>query len=157
MTGNIICTNIPHFQASAYFQSYDIREEMEGTLQTKSHVLMVGLSGPTSAGKTTLAHLFKHVFPNVVFILHTDDFCNDFEDIPTVNGYIDCDGPEGVDFARIVKTLDYIKANAGNTPPNVESWQADVFQLGFDHWLETPLFDRAELGVFSEFPSAEFS
>ena len=31
------------------------------------------------------------------------------------------------------------------------------YELGFDHWLETPPSDRAELGVFSELPSAEFS
>ena len=27
-------------------------------------------------------------------------------------------------------------------------------KLGFGHWLETPPSDRAELGVFSELPSA---
>ena len=32
-----------------------------------------------------------------------------------------------------------------------------VFELGFDHWLETPPSDRAELRVFSKLPSAEFS
>lgn len=68
---------------------------MEGTLQTDNHVLMIGLSGPTSAAKTTLAHLLKHVFSNIALILHTDDFCKEFAHISTVNGYLACDGPRG--------------------------------------------------------------
>lgn len=67
------------------------------------------------------------MYPNIALLLHSDDFCKGFEDIPTVNGYPDCDGPRGVDFACMVQTLDYIQANAGKTPPDFESWQADAF------------------------------
>ena len=90
-------------------------------------VFLIGLSGPSSAGKTTLAHLLSRVFPSVVLILHADDFCKEFKDLPTVNGYLDADGPDGVDFGRMVEVLDYIKGNAGKTPADFKSWQGDVF------------------------------
>lgn len=77
---------------------------------------MIGLSGPSSTGKTTLARLLDQVFPSVVLILHADDFCKEFKDLPTVNGYLDADGPDGVDFPRMVQVLDYIKGNAGKPP-----------------------------------------
>jgi nicotinamide/nicotinate riboside kinase len=38
---------------------------------TKS--LIIGISGPSSSGKTTLARLLRDIFPNT-FILHEDDF-----------------------------------------------------------------------------------
>jgi nicotinamide/nicotinate riboside kinase len=43
-------------------------------LQRKA--LIVGISGASCSGKTTLAKLLQHVFPNVL-ILHQDDFFKD--------------------------------------------------------------------------------
>jgi uridine kinase len=37
-------------------------------------VVFIGLSGPSSSGKTTFAYLLKQIFPNVAYILHADDF-----------------------------------------------------------------------------------
>ncbi|KAJ5765692.1 nicotinamide riboside kinase 1 [Penicillium odoratum] len=89
-------------------------------------VIFVGLSGPSSSGKTTLAHILCQIFPNTE-ILHADDFCKEFDQIPTVNGYLDCDGPAGVDFVRLGETLDYMKSHNGRLPDGFKSWQADVF------------------------------
>lgn len=108
---------------------------------SSSSVFIIGLSGPSSAGKTTLAHLLSRVFfPSVIHILHGDDFCKELKDLPTVNGYLDADGPDGVDFVRMVQVLDYIKANAGKTPTDFKSWQADVF----------PGQDQKALGLVEE-------
>jgi uridine kinase len=91
-------------------------------------VLLIGLSDPASAGKITLAHLLSNVFsPHIVCILRGDDFCKEFNQIPIVNGYLDADGPHGVDFKKIGPILDYLKANHGWTPIGFRSWQAEVF------------------------------
>ena len=100
---------------------------MEQSTSSTGNVILIGISGPSSAGKTTLAHLLSQVFPSIVRILHADDFCREIEDLPIVNGYPNADGPDGVDFVRMAQVLDYIKANAGKTPPDFQSWQADVF------------------------------
>ena len=94
---------------------------------SRNSVFLVGLSGPSSAGKTSLAHLLSRVFPSVALILHADDFCKEFKDLPTVDGCLDADGPNSVDFVRMAQVLDYVKANGGKTPPGFKSWQADVF------------------------------
>jgi len=66
---------------------------------SKPPVLLIGLSGPASAGKTTWAHLLSNVFsPRIVRISHGDAFCKEFNQMPIVNGYLDADGPHGVDF-----------------------------------------------------------
>lgn len=91
-------------------------------------VLLIGLSDPASAGKTTLAHLLSNVFsPRIVRILHGDDFCKEFNQIPIVNGYLGADGPHGVDFKKMGSILDPVTANHGWTPIGFKSCQADVF------------------------------
>jgi nicotinamide/nicotinate riboside kinase len=40
---------------------------------TKRKAIVVGISGASSSGKTTLARLLRDIFPNG-FILHEDDF-----------------------------------------------------------------------------------
>ena len=95
--------------------------------QTSTKVVLLGLSGPSSAGKTTLAHLLSHVFRSITLILHGDDFCKEIRHLPVIDGYPDADGPHGVDFVKMVQVLDYVKTNFGQTPPDFKSWQADVF------------------------------
>ena len=100
-------------------------------------VTIVGLSGPSSCGKTTLAHLLQHILPNVVYILHADDFCKEFDQIPTVDGYLDCDGPGAVDFVRMAQVLDHMKGCNGLPPADFKSWQDDVFPGQREKALET--------------------
>ena len=100
----------------------------QSTTLNEPPVFLLGISGPSSAGKTTLALLLSSVFtPHVQLLLHGDDFCKDFSLIPICNGYIDADGRSGVDFEKLVQTLDHVKANGGNPPENFTSWQSDVF------------------------------
>lgn len=48
---------------------------MEGTgaARPANKAVVVGISGASSSGKTTLARLLRDIFPNT-FILHEDDF-----------------------------------------------------------------------------------
>lgn len=91
-------------------------------------VFLLGISGPSSAGKTTLAHLLFSIFtPHLQFLLHGDDFCKDLSRTPTCNGYIDADAPGEVDFKNFIESLDYVKANGGKPPEKLKSWQSKVF------------------------------
>ena len=101
---------------------------MQSTASTKVPVFLLGISGPSSSGKTTLAHQLSNVFgPHVRLILHGDDFCKDISLLPVRNGYVDADGPDGVDFESLVKVLDYVKVNEGKAPDNLKSWQKDAY------------------------------
>ena len=97
-------------------------------LTSQPPVFLLGISGPSSAGKTTLAYLLSGIFaPHVQNILHGDDFCKDISLLPTYNGYPDADGPGGVNFEKMIEVLRYAKVNGGKLPENCSSWQADVF------------------------------
>lgn len=50
-----------------------IREHQAVTMTEPTNAILVGISGPSSSGKTTLARLLRDIFANV-FILHEDDF-----------------------------------------------------------------------------------
>lgn len=94
----------------------------------KPPVYLLGISGPSSAGKTTLAYLLYSVFaPHVQLILHGDDFCRDIILIPTNNGYINADRPRSVDFEKLISTLNYVKASGDKPPESHKSWQSEVF------------------------------
>lgn len=105
-----------------------VSTDSQPTASDNLPVFLLGISGPSSAGKTTLAHLLSSVFsPHVKLLIHGDDFCKDISLIPVCNGYIDADGPNGVDFENLVKTLDYVKANGGKPPDSLKSWQYEVY------------------------------
>lgn len=104
----------------------------------------LGISGPSSAGKTTLVHFLVRVFTlhihhhfnhhHHLLILHGDDFCKEISLLPLhygangVSSYPDADGPASVDFEKLIETLDYIKAKEGSEfPEGFKSWQLDVF------------------------------
>lgn len=51
----------------------------------------------------------------------------EFDSVPTLNGYLDCDDPDGLDFAHLMQVLDYVKTYGGNVPSDFQSWQDVVF------------------------------
>ncbi|KAL2203629.1 P-loop containing nucleoside triphosphate hydrolase protein [Sarocladium strictum] len=81
--------------------------------------LVVGLSGCSSSGKTTLARLLRDIFPNT-FILHEDDFYKPEEELPSKNGVLDWDCAEAIDVSAMAEALSYIRSHA-SFPPSLDS------------------------------------
>ncbi|KAI1815673.1 nicotinamide riboside kinase 1 [Poronia punctata] len=81
--------------------------------------VIVGISGASSSGKTTLARLLRDVFPNT-FVLHEDDFYRAEEEIPIKDGILDWDCQGAINFDEMAKALEYIRAE-GEFPPFVDS------------------------------------
>ncbi|KAK7206178.1 nicotinamide riboside kinase 1 [Myxozyma melibiosi] len=78
---------------------------------TSETPILIGLSGPSSSGKSTLSRLLVQLFPHS-FILHEDDFYKPESEIPVVNGVENWDCPEAIDFESLKRALAYIKENA---------------------------------------------
>lgn len=87
--------------------------------QTKC--LLVGLSGPSSSGKTTIARLLRDILPNA-FILHEDDFYKTDAEIPINKQHDlqDWDCLESINLPALESALKHIKAH-GALPSDLES------------------------------------
>ncbi|KAK3943532.1 nicotinamide riboside kinase [Diplogelasinospora grovesii] len=70
--------------------------------------VIVGISGCSSSGKTTLARLLRDIFPNT-FILHEDDFYKPEEQLPMKDGLRDWDCPEAISIPDMEAALAYIR------------------------------------------------
>ncbi|CAN8103488.1 unnamed protein product [Discula destructiva] len=81
--------------------------------------VIVGLSGCSSSGKTTLARLLRDIFPNT-FILHEDDFYRPEEELPIKNDLVDWDCAEAINIPDLEKALAHIRSEA-TFPPFVDS------------------------------------
>ncbi|RYP19836.1 hypothetical protein DL765_003090 [Monosporascus sp. GIB2] len=81
--------------------------------------VIVGISGASSSGKTTLARLLRDIFPNT-FILHEDDFYKPESELPTKDGLLDWDCAEALSIPDMTKALSYIREH-GTFPPFVDS------------------------------------
>ncbi|KAI2620242.1 P-loop containing nucleoside triphosphate hydrolase protein [Hypomontagnella submonticulosa] len=80
---------------------------------------IVGISGASSSGKTTLARLLRDVFPNS-FILHEDDFYKEETELPYKEGLLDWDCAESLYIPDMKRALEHIRAH-GKFPPFVDS------------------------------------
>ena len=69
---------------------------------------IVGLSGPSSSGKTTLARLLRSIFPHTL-ILHEDDFYRPEEQLPFRAGLRDWDCAAALDIPALVNALNFIR------------------------------------------------
>lgn len=84
-------------------------------------ILLLGISGPSSSGKTTLSRLLRDVFPpHQLTILHLDDFYLTDAEIPFQNGIQDWDCIESLNLPQLQRTLVYIKEH-GKSPPDFVS------------------------------------
>ena len=70
-------------------------------------IVMVGLSGPSGVGKSTLARGLAEWFDSPMKAIDVDDFRKRQWQIPkTQDGSIDWETPEGIDFAKLLGYLD---------------------------------------------------
>jgi len=110
--------------------------------------VVVGISGCSSSGKTTLSRLLRDIFPNT-FILHEDDFYLPEIELPKKHGILDWDCAESLSIPDIGKSLEYIHKN-GTFPPALDS-KEDKNSVG-----ECPVPDaviellRTEVKVWSQ-------
>ncbi|GJJ77719.1 nicotinamide/nicotinate riboside kinase [Entomortierella parvispora] len=90
------------------------------TSQTITRVVTIGLSGPSSGGKTTVARYLKAILPNST-IVHQDDFYLPEVQIPIdpKNGLANWDCPAAIDFSAMNATLSHVRKHG-------------VFPEGFD-------------------------
>jgi nicotinamide/nicotinate riboside kinase len=78
--------------------------------------LLIGISGPSSSGKTTLSRLLRDIFPpSKLFILHLDDFYLTDAEIPVKNGIQDWDCMESLNLPELRQALLHIKEH-GQSP-----------------------------------------
>ncbi|MCJ1480489.1 ribosylnicotinamide kinase [Schaereria dolodes] len=111
---------------------------------------LLGLSGCSSSGKTTLARLLRSIFPHTL-IIHEDDFYLPEEQLPLRSGLRDWDCAASLDIPGLVKTLKYVKSN-GHLPEELVS-KEDQNEVGDSqvsveivHNLKTSVADWVENG-----------
>lgn len=88
-------------------------------MSTGQKAILIGISGVSSSGKTTLSRLLRDIFPDT-FILHEDDFYKTDKEIPYKGDVQDWDCLESINLPELEQALDFIKSN-GNLPPTLES------------------------------------
>ncbi|CDK24469.1 unnamed protein product [Kuraishia capsulata CBS 1993] len=92
---------------------------------TSKRTFLVGISGASSSGKTTVARLVNSLLPNSVLI-HQDDFYYPDDKIPydEARGESNWDSADAVDFPKLIHTLKEIKADP-ETVYHVDSLELD--------------------------------
>ncbi|KAA8631996.1 hypothetical protein SMACR_06226 [Sordaria macrospora] len=78
-------------------------------LDPNQKAVVIGISGCSSSGKTTLARLLRDIFPNT-FILHEDDFYKPEAEIPMKDGLTNWDCPEALNIPDMTSALEHIRA-----------------------------------------------
>ncbi|KAJ5703571.1 Phosphoribulokinase/uridine kinase [Penicillium malachiteum] len=101
----------------------------------QANAIVVGISGPSSSGKTTLARLLQRIFCGVdlqssdsklnTFIIHEDDFYYPDDQIPYVTTKSgeriqDWDTAAAIDTNFLAQSLSYVREH-GRLPPRLQS------------------------------------
>jgi len=111
-----------------------------------SKALLIGISGPSSSGKTTLSRLLRDILPTS-FILHEDDFYKTDTEIPNhpTARVQDWDCLESINLPALDSALRHIRAN-GTSPPDFQSKedQNSVGKSGVDESVVNELKARAK-------------
>lgn len=126
-----------------FWIDYSLRPE-HNTMNSKQKVLLVGISGVSSSGKTTLSRLLRDIFPSTQ-ILHEDDFYKTDAEIPlTSEGLADWDCLESINLPALESALKHIKSH-GTLPPDLESKEDknSVGESGTDQDVVKELTNKA--------------
>jgi nicotinamide/nicotinate riboside kinase len=117
-----------------------------------SKAIIIGVSGVSSSGKTTLARILRDVFPRA-FILHEDDFYKTDKDIPITDGIANWDCLDSIDLPAFEAALSYIRQN-GTSPPEFTSKedQNSVGKVDVDKVLIDDLKWKASKWMFADAP-----
>ncbi|EME49936.1 hypothetical protein DOTSEDRAFT_164780 [Dothistroma septosporum NZE10] len=121
--------------------------------ESDSRAVILGISGVSSSGKTTLARLLRDIFPRA-FILHEDDFYKTDAEIPVnKDGVADWDCLESINVPAFQKALQYIRQN-GMSPPDFTSKedQNSVGQVNVDRTAIEDLKWKASKWMFADAP-----
>ncbi|KAI9770748.1 MAG: ribosylnicotinamide kinase [Geoglossum simile] len=97
---------------------------------------IIGISGCSSSGKTTISRLLRSLFPNTS-ILHQDDFYRPDSQVPIHNGYQDWDCAESFDFIALRDALQHVRST-GTMPPDLVS-KEDQNTVNLPHILDSTL------------------
>ncbi len=62
---------------------------------------VIAITGGSGCGKSTLAYGLKDRFPNLVEVMHFDDYQKEKEDVPLLHGMRNWDHPDGIDFSKL--------------------------------------------------------
>ena len=116
--------------------------------------LLIGISGCSSSGKTTLSRLLRDIFPRA-FILHEDDFYKSDNEIPihTEHKIADWDCLESINLPALKSTLEYIREH-GQSPPDFTSKEDknSVGEVEVDKALIEDLKWKASKWMFADAP-----
>lgn len=121
----------------------------------ESKALIVGISGVSSSGKTTLARLLRDIFPNT-FVLHEDDFYKTDNEIPInekAGGVADWDCLEAINLPAFEQALSHIKKH-GMPPPDLSSKEDknSVGEVNVDRAVVDDLHWKAGRWMFQDVP-----
>lgn len=119
---------------------------------SENKAILLGISGVSSSGKTTLARLLRDIFPRA-FVLHEDDFYKTDADIPVKNGVQDWDCSESINLPAFQETLKFIQQN-GEPPKDFVSKEDknSVGKVDVDRVLIDDLKWKASKWMFADAP-----
>ena len=119
------------------------------------NAILIGISGVSSSGKTTLARLLRDIFPNT-FVLHEDDFYKTDKEIPInkeAGDVADWDCLESINLPALEHALNHIKVH-GMPPPDFVSKEDknSVGPVDVDRKVVDRLEWRASKWMFQDIP-----
>jgi len=72
-------------------------------------VYLVGITGGSGSGKSTLAYGLQVKFPDLIEVVHFDDYQKAEEDVPIHQGMKNWDHPDAINFSNLLKDLKLLK------------------------------------------------
>lgn len=71
---------------------------------------LIGIAGGSGSGKSTLAYGLQDRFPDLIEVVHFDDYQKKREQVPVHHGMRNWDHPEAIDFDGLLRDLKLLKS-----------------------------------------------